>query len=143
MIEQSQTENFPFLVLTAREIRRDRAFAPGGDRFEELVKQYLPLVYGTASLLLGENQTAKERVTIAVFKSSAFRWKRLSRKTIIGTWLLRSTWLAAQRERKQSGPGTPEADSAIGINHFFLKKLLRLRINVLNSLVLSCVLKQA
>src|SRR5256885_532699 len=87
-------------LLTLRGLRRDRAFAPGGERFAEVVRRHLPLVYGSALALIPENPAAAESVSIAVFETLAFRWKKLSRRTVLGTWLARTIWYAAARERR-------------------------------------------
>ncbi len=103
-------------ALTVRHLRRDRALAPGGDRFPDVVRKFLPLVHGTALALIPENPAAAETVARAVFETLAIRWRSLSRKTALATWLTRSTWLATARERSALGlarkPQTPEGQVA-------------------------------
>jgi hypothetical protein len=89
--------------LMIRDLRRDPTLAPGGGRFPEVVQRFLPLVYGISSALIPEHPAAAETVSTAVFETLAFRWRRISRKTLIATWLVRTTCFAAARERSRLG----------------------------------------
>jgi DNA-directed RNA polymerase specialized sigma24 family protein len=90
-------------TLTIRQMRRDRSLAPGGPRFVEVARRFLPLVYGIAAALTPEQPDAAENISGAVFETLAFRWKRISRKTPLATWLVRTTWYVAKRERSRLG----------------------------------------
>src|SRR5258706_2357458 len=90
-------------ALTIRDLRRDRTLAPGGARFFEVARRFLPLVYGISAALIPENPEAAERVSAAVFETLAFRWRRISRKSVVATWLVRTTCYAVARERSRLG----------------------------------------
>src|SRR5437764_3080774 len=90
-------------TLTIRDLRRDRSTAPGAAGFIEIARCFLPLVYGIAAALIPESAEAPERVSVAVFETLAFRWKRIARKTPIAVWLVRTTCYVAARERSRLG----------------------------------------
>jgi DNA-directed RNA polymerase specialized sigma24 family protein len=130
------------VAWTVKAVRRNRNICPGGKDFESFIRAFLPVVYGTARLLVPNEAAARERVVVSVFKAFAFRWKRLPRKTVVATWLLRSTWLAAKREWKALGLAAPAKKSEFSENHFFFRRVLRLQLPALNALVLRCVFQQ-
>src|SRR4051812_36875949 len=90
-------------ALTGRDLRRDRKLAPSGENFPAVARQFLPIVHGTALALIPEVPGSAEAVSLAVFETLAHRWKRISRKTFLGVWLLRTTTLAVRRERRRLG----------------------------------------
>jgi len=90
-------------LLTLREWRRDRAWAPAGERFAQVVLRHLPVVYGSALALIPENPAVAVSVSVAAFETLAFRWRKLPRRTVVATWLLRTVCYAAARERKRLG----------------------------------------
>src|ERR1041385_6712130 len=90
-------------TLTIRDLRRDRSLAPGGARFIEVARRFMPLVYGISSALIPEQPEAAEAVTIAVIETLAFRWRTISRKIPVASWLVRTTWYVAARERSRLG----------------------------------------
>jgi DNA-directed RNA polymerase specialized sigma24 family protein len=88
-------------ALTIRDLRRNRSLAPGGPLFDEVARRFLPLVYGIGAALVPENPEAAESICRAVFETLAFRWRRISRKIPVASWLVRTTWYVAVRERKR------------------------------------------
>jgi hypothetical protein len=91
------------LTSTMRELRRDRFREPGNAHFLELVRRFLPLVYGVSSALIPESAESAENVSAAVFETLAFRWKRIARKTPLASWLVRTTGYVAAKERSRLG----------------------------------------
>ena len=90
-------------TLTIRDLRRNRSLAPGGPLFAEVARRFLPLVYGIGAALVPENLEAAERICGAVFETLAFRWRRIPRKIPVASWLARTTWYVAVRERRRLG----------------------------------------
>ena len=125
-----------------RDLRRDRSLAPGGDNFEGLVRAFLPLVYGSASLLMPESTASVESVVLAVFRSFASRWRKVSKRTVVAGWLIRSTWFAAARERKRLRLPPPEGASAAAVHWALFRGLNGLRAPFLDAVVLRCVLRE-
>jgi hypothetical protein len=82
---------------TIKQLCRDRALAPGGQA-DRVVDAFLPLVQGTAAALLPDRPESVSGVVEAVFDCFALRWRKLPRKTVVASWLLRTTWFAVQRE---------------------------------------------
>lgn len=136
----SQTSPQPLCAATIRDLRRHRALAPGGTEFGELVRSLLPLVFGSASSLLRDSERSVESVVVAVFDSLGFRWRRLSKRTVLATWLLRTTWFAARRERRRSGLAVPPKASEPGLQQVLFGTLVRLSPKALDALALHCVL---
>lgn len=101
----SEAPSLPDLPLTStlRDLRRDRFREPGNAHFHEVVRRFLPLVYGVGSALIPENVESAEKVSAAVFETLAFRWRRIARKTPLASWLVRTTGYAAARERSRLG----------------------------------------
>ena len=127
-------------TATIKDLRRDRSIAPGGNEFADLVGAFLPLVYGSASLLITENPAAIDGIVLAVFRSFAIRWRRLPRRTIVAIWLLRTTWFAVMRERRRLRLPAPDRTSATAANLTLFRALNRLRAVYLEAVVLRCVL---
>ncbi|HUS36105.1 MAG TPA: CotH kinase family protein, partial [Verrucomicrobiae bacterium] len=86
-----------------RDLRRDRFCQPANAPFAELVRRFLPLVYGVSLALIPENTESAEKVSAAVFETLAFRWKRIPRKTPLASWLVRTTGYAVAKERSRLG----------------------------------------
>ena len=129
-------------LLTLRALRRDLGFEPGGEGFAEVVQRHLPLVYGPALALIPENPAAAELVSIAVFETLAFRWRKLSRRTVLTTWLLRTVWFASARDRKRLGLGRkPETPKGV-IGHGLLKQINALKPRHANAFVLTTLLRE-
>jgi hypothetical protein len=127
-------------TLTLRDLRRDRALAPGGGRFGEVVRKFLPLVYGVGGALIPEDVDGAERVAVAVFETLAFRWRKISRKTAIATWLLRTTSYVAARERSRLGLKAASADARAVLARAMLKGVNGLCARRANAFVLCAML---
>lgn len=133
----------PLPILTIRELRRNRSFAPGGEHSGELVAAYLPLVSSALSFLLPQSGYARvSELVTAIFQSFSLRWRRIPRRTVIATWLLRSSLFMAQRERKRAGCAKPNPKSVGDQNLLIIQQLLRLRPALSNAVVLATVLRQ-
>src|SRR5262249_54530880 len=95
-----------------------------------------------ALALIPENPAAAVPVSIAAFETLAFRWKKLSRRTVLATWLLRTVCYAAARERKRLGlkrrPGTANGVIAQGL----LKEINGLKPRHANAFVLGTLLQE-
>jgi spore coat protein CotH len=130
----------PLSDLSIRDLRRNRALAPGGIDHANLVKSFLPLVYGSVRLMIPEPEVALDGVVNAVFQAFALRWRRLRRRTLVASWLLRTTWFAATRERKRLRLPAPSPRTADAAGPLLLKTLCRLRVNCLEVLILHYVL---
>jgi DNA-directed RNA polymerase specialized sigma24 family protein len=128
--------------LTIRDLRRDRTLAPGGGRFPEVVRRFLPLVYGISSALIPENPAAAETVSTAVFETLAFRWRR-PRRTLIATWLVRTTCFAAARERRRLGLKAKAGTAAGLLAQRLFKEVNHLAPRYANAVVLCSFLKEA
>lgn len=137
-----ETPAKPPTTVLFRDLRRDRSLAPGGEHFEGLARAFLPLVYGSASLLIPGSAAAVRDVVLAVFRSFASRWRRVSRRAVVASWLVRSVWFAAARERKRLRLPAPGKDSAAAAHHVLFRGLHGLRAPLLDAVVLRSVLEQ-
>jgi hypothetical protein len=124
---------------TIRALRKNSSFAPGSSGFSELIQTYLPLVHGLASRLLPETPDAIPSLVSAVFESFAFRWPRLSKKTVLATWFFRSTWFAVCRERKRLKLPRPVKGSALLSEFRAVQKITKLKKKYLDTALLSLV----
>jgi hypothetical protein len=98
---------------------------PGGALDSEIIGAFLPLVFGTATSLLPEKPEAAPSICAAVFEAFKIRWRRLSSKTLLAAWFLRSAWFAVQAERKRLG--LPKLQDSPARKEFnVLKRLLKL-----------------
>jgi len=128
------------VALTLRELRRDRALAPGGPHFNDVVRTFLPLAYGIGSALIPENAEAAERVSTAAFEALAFRWRSIRRKTPIATWLVRTTCYAAARERSRLGLKAKSTEPTAILAQTLFNNLHRLSARYVNAFVLCAIL---
>lgn len=122
-----------------RILRRRRAIAPGGEDFPKLVKELLPLVYGSASLLAAGKPEMIEGIVLAVFQAFAFRWRRIPQHTLVASWLIRCAWFAAKRERKRLQMPRFQSGSIEEANKILFRELARLRPAILDAIVLCKV----
>jgi spore coat protein CotH len=129
-------------AASLRELRRDRSIAPGGAEFDDFIRAFLPLVYGSALSLVPEDTAAVERIVLAVFRSFAVRWRRLPRRTVVAVWLFRSTWFAARRERRRLRLPAPAKGSVAAVNLILFRALNRLRPVFLDGGVLGGMLRE-
>ncbi|HTG44749.1 MAG TPA: CotH kinase family protein [Verrucomicrobiae bacterium] len=126
-------------TLRFRDIRRDFSLAPGGQSHEDLIRAFLPGIYGLASLLMPENPTAAASVSVAVFQTFALRWRKPSRRAFVGVWLFQTTLLAALAERKRWKLPKPPKKSAARVQAQFFRALHRLKSKIRNILILHQV----
>jgi DNA-directed RNA polymerase specialized sigma24 family protein len=107
-----------------------RSLAASGETaaaWDALVRAYLPLVYGSAVRFLPGNAEASSEVAAAVFQLFALRMRRLRKKTLIASWLLRSTWFAAWRKRKRLRLPAAPSDPAAKNYDLLLRRLFALK----------------
>ena len=131
----------PLGAATIKDLRRNRSIAPGGDDFERLVRAFLPLVCGSASLLVPENPASVAEIVVAVFRSFAFSWRRLPQRAVVGTWLLRTTWFATLHERKRLRLPIPEKGSGAWVSQTLFKELNRLHRTLLDEVVVLVIVR--
>src|ERR1041385_4962270 len=129
-------------LLTIRGLRRQGAFAPESEQFADVIRRHLPLVYGAALALLPENLAAAESVSIAAFETLALRWRKLSRRTVLATWLLRTVWFAAASERRRLGLPRQPRTSRGAIDYGLLKQINALKPRQANAFVLVVLLQE-
>lgn len=129
-------------TVVIRDLRRDASIAPGGGGFGDLIRAFLPLVYGSARRLLPEKASSVEEVVAAVFLSFVCRWRSLPRRTVVGSWLLRSTYFAASREYRRLRRAAPELGLADPTWLLLFRKLCRLRPATFDVLLVHGVLGQ-
>ncbi len=130
------------ITTTIRDLRRDPTLAPHGRNYERLLESYLPLVAGSAAALIPEDPQAAVRVTETVFQSFGLYWRKLARRTLIAGWLVRTTWLAARRERRVLRLGTPSPASDTRAILVLFKALNRLPSKLLDPVVAHLILGQ-
>jgi hypothetical protein len=130
------------LTTTIRDLRRNRSLAPGGPLFPEVARRFLPLVYGIGSALIPENPEAAENVSAAVFETLGFRWKSVPRRTLLASWLMRTTWYVAARERSRLGLKAKSQISTGILAHALLKGFLGLPRRQGDAFVLCGILGQ-
>lgn len=130
-------------VLTIRDLRRDKVLAPGGGRFPGVIRRFLPLVHGMSVALIPEDPSAAETVSTAVFEALAFRWHRLSRKTVLATWLVRTTGYAVARERSRLGLKAKVGTVSGFLAQRLFKEVNRLSPRYANAVLLCSFLKEA
>jgi DNA-directed RNA polymerase specialized sigma24 family protein len=127
------------VTTTIRDLRQHQALAPGGPDFDRLVKALLPLVYGSACQLVPEDPASAEKVTVAVWQALAVRWRRLPRRALLASWLLRTTWLAAMRLRRHERLPEPAAGSDSAASAALFRALHRLPPRLLDVVTLVCI----
>ncbi len=127
-------------AATIKDLWRNRPIAPGGANCERLVHAFLPLVYGSASLLVPEDPASATKIAVAVFQSFAFSWRKLSQRTVVAAWLVRTTLFAALHERKHLRLSAPEKGSASGVSQILFKELSRLDRTRLDAVIVRLVL---
>lgn len=138
-MESSVTPSLP-VPVTARDLRRHREFAPGGDRAGDVVRQYLPLVWGTARRLLPPDSPDLDAVVASVFQAFALQWRRIPRRAGLAAWFLRSTWFAVrQGARARLAAGTDPHDALRGAE-VTVAWLLKLKPKFLDPLLLGAVM---
>src|SRR4051812_29730906 len=128
------------ITLTIRDLRRNRSLAPGGALFAEVARRFLPLVYGIGSGLIPENADAAESVSVAVFETLGFRWKSIPRRTPLASWLVRTTWYVAARERSRLGLKAKSQISTGILSQTLFKGLLGLSRRQVDAFVLCGIL---
>ena len=119
--------------------KRDLANAPGADPVA-LAQSFLPLVYGSAAALLPERPADIPRVVVAVFRSLRVRCPS-PKRTVIPSWLVRTTWFIARQERRRLGL-PPAGAAAAPPSQALLAVLNRLPPLLLDTLVLHGALQE-
>ena len=130
-------------MRTIRELRRQRAPATGNSEFEQLTREYLPLVYGTASRLLPDAPASLSAVAAAVFQTLRFRLRQIPRRTLVASWLVRTAWFISLRERRRLRLAEPLPASVSAMHRRLLKRLTGLRTPLLDAIVLRFVLQES
>lgn len=124
-------------ALRIRDLRRNPAFAPGGERFGEFVRHFLSMVHGAAAALIPENPEAAEAVTWAVFQTFAIKYKTFPGRRLVAPWLLRSVRFAAARERSRlrlkAKPATFNGQAAQRLIRFLIKTSQRKSLAIIQS----------
>lgn len=128
-------------ALTIRQVRDERALAPGGARFEEVIWALGPLVRGCGLRLVPEDPTAAGRIADAVFAAFARGWRRLPKRTVIAVWMLRSACFAGRKERRRLKLARLSEEQSQREHQQLLADLCRLRMPALNALVLRLLLQ--
>lgn len=131
--------NDPGLATVGR-LRRDTALAPGGQRYEALVGALAPLVHGAASQMLPERTDLVPEIVTAVFESFAARWRKLPRKTVVASWLLKTTCFVALKQHRLHRRTLPALDMKGEMARAAWKRLIRLPTKQLDAFTLRCAL---
>ncbi|MDB6041138.1 MAG: Inner spore coat protein [Verrucomicrobiales bacterium] len=126
-------------LATIREFRRGQGKDLSREAFDGLIRAYLPLIHGTAKSLIPENPASVEIIIPAAFELFAFRFRRLPKRTVVATWLLQTTWLAAQRERARLRLPRLTKGSVYFADYTLIREVLRLRTRCRDSLILSSI----
>jgi hypothetical protein len=123
-------------TLSIRDLRKDPSLAPGGGAFTSLISIFLPIVYGTALKLLPENPASAVQISVAVFECLAVKWRRLSKRTLVGPWLLLATVSVAKRDRARLRIRKPARGSSAAEYLLLFKRISQLKSKQRNALVL-------
>ena len=137
----TETATNPLGATTIKDLWRNRTIAPGGAEFGSLVTAFLPLVCGSASLLVPGNPASTAEIVVAVFRSFAFSWRRLPQRAVVAAWLLRTTWFAALYERKRLKLPAPEKASAADVSQTLFKELNRLHRALLDAVTVRVIVR--
>jgi hypothetical protein len=127
------------LAVTVRDLRRQPALAPGHPNGDSLLRAFQSLLLATASGLLPQSATGRIAAAAAL-RSYALRWRRLPRRTLVATWLFRSTCFAVRRERRRLNLPARASDGSP--DQWVWIELSRLPVRLLNPLLLQAVLHQ-
>lgn len=129
--------------MTIRELRWNKALAPGGADYEQLVRAYMPFVHGTALVLLPENPATVTDVVTAVFQTFALRWRKEPKRTLLATWFLRTSWFVVRKARKQLQlPAPPKLSVSAGQLALF-NRLDKLPPKLLDPLIVRLILQES
>jgi hypothetical protein len=127
--------------ICIRDFREDPSLAPGGGAFVSVLNTFLPIVYGTALKLVPENPASASQIATSVFECLAVKWRRLSKRTLVGPWLLAATRSVALRERKRLRLPTPVRGSSTAEHLLLFKRLSQQKLKFRNALLLRHVLQ--
>jgi hypothetical protein len=130
-------------ALSIRDLRRDPTLAPGGARFPEVIRRFLPLTHGAALALVPENAEGAEAISLSAFEALAFRARRLNRKTVVAEWLLRSVWFAAARERNRLRLSSKPILADGLFSQAALRRTLKLKAKELHPFLVGAVLNES
>jgi spore coat protein CotH len=126
-------------LATVREFRRPRVKVLPNDAFDPLIRTYLPLVYGAATSLIPNDPASVEGILPSVFELFARRFRKLPKRTVVATWLLQTTWLAAQRERSRLRLPPLDPQSVGFANQVLIREFLKLRGRRQDALIVSSI----
>lgn len=128
-------------AVSIRDLRNDPSLAPGGGAFVSVLAEFLPIVNGTALKLVPENPVAVPKIAMAVFECFAAKWKHLSKRTLVGPWLVEATRSVALRERKRLRLPKPARGSSAAEHFLLFRRLSQLKPKLRNALVLRHLLQ--
>jgi len=128
-------------AISILDLRNDPSLAPGGGAFVSVLTTFLPIVYGTALKLVPENPVAAQQITASAFECFAARWGKLSKRTLVGPWLLQAAKSVAIRERKRLRLPKPARGSSAAEHFLLFKRLSQLKPKLRNPLVLRQLLQ--
>jgi DNA-directed RNA polymerase specialized sigma24 family protein len=129
------------VMITARDFRNTCSTSGQAAALEQCVREFLPLVNGAAAMLLPDIAESIDRVTKAAFRTFDRRARRLSKKTVLAAWLLRTTWFAARHERRRLTKAAPDYPPLPNEVNLLFRSLVRLRPALLDAVILRCVLQ--
>jgi len=141
-------------ALRIRDLRRNRALAPGGPEFPQLVRRFLPMVHGIAAALIPDRPESIEAITSSVFETFALKWRYLSAnfpslrtaingsislrgRILVGPWLVRTVCYAAARERSRWKLKAKPPTESGQVAHKLFRDLNRLSSKLASSVILS------
>ena len=128
-------------AISIRDLQNDPSLAPGGGAFVSVLTAFLPIVYGTALKLAPENPVAAPKIAMSVFECFAVKWRRLSKPTLVGPWLVEATRSVALRERKHLRLPKPARGSNAAEHLLLFRRLSQLKRKLRNALVLRQLLQ--
>ncbi len=97
---------------------------------------------GAASTLLPNHPKSVERVVVAVLDCLAWRWRSLPRRTLVASWLLRTTSFAVRQERRILGTTETAALGSPTAAQVVLTRLTRFRPRLLDAMTLHWIARE-
>ena len=136
----------PYLLRSAKEIRREPSLGPGSTQFDALIHAYLPLVYGIAQKLVPEQPVSAVRISKSAFELLAINWQRVLKggENVVAeivSFLLHATVSASLRERKLLQLKRPLRNTSAAAHLLLFKQYLRLRKKLQRALLVTNILQ--